>query len=103
MTNDSLRRETVERLRQAVASEAYEDAQTALANYRRLVDAAVADWPPDGPRPDELRREAGELMQWLLQVARAGRAQISYELDQVSAVLHYLQRARQAPVWQAEG
>lgn len=103
MTNDSLRGETVERLRQAVASEAYEDAQTALADYRRLVDAAVAGWPPDGPPPAKLAREAGELMQWLLQVTRAGRAQTSHQIDQVSTVLHYLHQARQAPAWQAEG
>jgi hypothetical protein len=102
MTNQSLRRETAERLRQAVASETYEDAHTALADYRRLVDAAVADCPPDGP-PAELAREADELMHWLLQVARAGRAQTSHQIDQVSAVLHYLQQARQAPGWQAEG
>jgi len=103
MTNDSLRRETVERLRQTVASEAYHDAQTALAEYRRLVDAAVADWPPDGPPPAELAAEADELMRWVLQMARSGRSQTSHAFDQVSTVLHYVRRDRQAPAWKTEG
>jgi hypothetical protein len=103
MTNDSLRRETVDRLSQNVASEAYHDALTALAEYRRLVDAAVADWPPDGPPPAELAEEANELMGWVLQMARSGRSQTSHAFDQVSTVLHYTWRDRQVPGWKTEG
>ena len=101
MTNESLRQETVKRLRQAVVSEAYDDVQAVLAEYRRHVDEAVAAWPPDGPPPVELAREADELMCYVLQVARAARAQTSYTLDQVSTVSHYLHH-QQPPTWKVE-
>ena len=67
MSTDILVHETATQLRQAVASEAFDSVQTALADYRRHVETVLADWPPDAPPPTELARQAGELMQWALQ------------------------------------
>ena len=86
MSNATSREEAAGRLRQAVASEAFGEVQTALAEYRRHFDASLAAWPSDGPRPTELARESLDLMEWALRVARAARARTSQVLDQVAAV-----------------
>jgi len=103
MENEILRRETAARLRQAVASEAYEDVHTLLGDYQRHVERALASRPADDPPLVELAREAGELMQWTLEVVRAARARARDQLDQASAVLRYRQPASQAGTWKIEG
>ena len=45
MTSDNLRLDSAARLRQAVASEAYDDIRGALADYRGHVEAALAGLP----------------------------------------------------------
>ena len=103
MSTDILVHETATQLRQAVASEAFDSVQTALADYRRQVEAVLADWPPDAPPPVELARQADELMQWALQTIRCSRARTRDELEQVSAALGYHGHAPLVHTWKVDG
>jgi hypothetical protein len=103
MTSAALRQEAVLRLRRAVASCAYDEVPAAAAEYRRHVDEAVAAWPAGGPPPVELAREAGELIQWSIQVVRGARAQVRNHYDQLSAVLLYRNPQRQLSTWNIAG
>lgn len=89
ITSDSLRHESAARLRQAVASEAYEDVKAALAEYRAQVEAALINLPPNSAPPADLARETAELMKWALQVLRTARTRHSDQLDSISAALRY--------------
>jgi hypothetical protein len=102
MTNENLRKEAAERLRRAVASEAYDDVQTALKDYRREVEAAVSAWSSPEPPPLEVVREAMELTNWALRVVRASRARTRDKIEQVSAVLRYRTLASPPPRWKLE-
>jgi hypothetical protein len=103
MTNEHLRKEAANRLRRAVVSEAYDDVETSLADYRREVEAALAAWSPSEPPPLEIVREAMDLTTWALRVIRSARAHTSDKLDQVSAVLRYRAAAPPRPTWRLEG
>src|SRR5258706_10569395 len=73
ITSDTLRHESAARLRQAVASEAYDDIRGALAEYGGHVEAALANLPSNALTLADLAREANELMEWALQVLRIAR------------------------------
>jgi len=103
MTSDTLRHETAERVRKALTSQAYDDAQAALDEYRLLVDAAVAAHPAGAEPPAELAREVHELMQWSLRLVRVARAQTRDQLEQVSAVLRYFSQAPPRQTWKIDG
>jgi hypothetical protein len=102
MTGETLR-ETAERLRKALTSHAYDDAQAALDDYRQLVEAAVAAHPVGAPPPAELTQEVEDLMQWSLRVARVTRAQTRDQLDQVSAALGYFCADPHTQTWKVHG
>ena len=103
MTGQSLRQETAERLRKALTSRAYDNAQAALGDYRRLVEAAVAAHPFGAQPPTDLAQEVGDLMQWSLSVARVTRAQTRDQLDQVSAALGYFSPVPHTQTWKVHG
>jgi len=103
MTNENLRREAAERLRLAVVSEAYGDVQTALADYRREVEAVVSAWSSPEPPPLDVVREAMDLTNWALRVVRSSRARTRDKIEQVSAVLRYRPLASPPPRWKMEG
>lgn len=101
--HETSRREAAAKLRQVVAAEDHENVEGALAEYRRQVDAALANWPPDAPPPAELAREADELMHWALQVTRSARTRARDQLDQAAAVLGYCHPSKPAPTWEIDG
>jgi len=103
MTSESLRQETAERLRKALTSCAYDDAQAALDDYRQLVEAAVAAHQLGAQPPTELVQEVEDLMHWSLRVARVTRAQTRDQLDQVSAALGYFSPAPHTQTWKVHG
>ena len=103
MTSETLRHETAERLRKALTSHSYDNAQAALDDYRRLVDATVAAHPSDAQPPAELAQEVDDLMQWSLRVVRVTRAQTRDQLDQVSAALRYFSPAPPTQTWKIDG
>jgi hypothetical protein len=103
MTGEILRSETADRLRRALVEESYDEAQAALAEYQRHIDAALAAHPAGAPPPSELAQEAAELMQWALRVAHVARARARDELEQVSTVLRYLSPAPQVRSWKVDG
>jgi hypothetical protein len=103
MSTDILIHESATQLRQAVAAEAFDSVQTALADYRRHVEAVLADWPPDAPPLTELAQQADELMQWALQTIRCSRARTRDELEQVSAALGYHGHAPLVHTWKVDG
>ena len=103
MSHETSRREASAKLRQVVAAEDYENVEGALAEYRRQVEAALANRPPDAPPPAELAREADELMRWALQVTRSARTRARDQLDQAAAVLGYCHSSPQAPTWKIDG
>ncbi len=103
MTNDNLRKEAAERLRHAVVSEAYDDVEAALVDYRREVEAAVSAWSSPEPPPIEVVREAMDLTNWALRVVRSSRARTRDKIEQVSAVLRYRTLASPSPRWKLEG
>lgn len=103
MTSEALLQETAQRLRKALTSQAYDDAQTALDDYRQLLDAAVAAHPAGAQAPTELAQEVDELMQWALRVVRVARAQTRDQLDQVSAALRYFSPAPHTQTWKVDG
>jgi hypothetical protein len=99
MKPETDRRQTAERLRRALSSEVYGEAQIALGDYRRAIETAVAQ----GVSPAELAQEADELMQWALRVVRAARAQTHDQLEQISGVLRYRPPAPQVQTWKLDG
>ena len=103
MTSESLRQEAAERLRKALTSHAYDDAQAALDDYRQLVEAAVAAHALGAGPPTELAQEVEDLMQWSLRVARVTRAQTRDQLDQVSTALSYFSPAPNTQTWKVHG
>ena len=103
MTSEYLRQQAADRLRRAVTREAYEEVQTAVAEYRREVEAALAAWHAGEPPPVEVVREAMDLTKWALQVVRSARARTSDKLDQVSAVMRYRPDTPPRPIWKLEG
>ncbi len=103
MTNERLRQQAADRLRRAVTREAYDEVQTAIADYRREVEAALAAWNRDEPPPVEVVREAMDLTKWALRVVHAARARTSDKLNQVSAVLRYRAAGQPGPTWRLEG
>jgi hypothetical protein len=103
MTGETLRQETAERLRKALTSRAYDDAQAALDDYRRLVEAAVAGHPFGAQPPTELGQEVEDLMQWSLRVVRVTRAQTRDQLEQVSAALGYFSPVPHTKTWRVHG
>jgi hypothetical protein len=103
MTSEYLRQQAADRLRRAVTREAYEEVQTAVAEYRREVEAALAAWHAGEPPPVEVVREAMDLTKWALQVVRSARARTSDKLEQVSAVMRYRPDTPPRPIWKLEG
>jgi hypothetical protein len=103
MSRDTLVHETATRLRQAVTSEAFDSVQAALADYRRHVEAVLADWPPDAPPPVELARQAEELLEWALQAVRCARARTRDDLERVSAALGYHGHTPLVHTWKVDG
>jgi hypothetical protein len=103
MEPETSRLEAAARLRQVVAAEDYENVEAALAGYRRQVEAALANRPPDAPPPAELAREADELMHWALQVTRSARTRARDQLNQAAAVLGYCHPSPPAPTWKIDG
>jgi hypothetical protein len=103
MISETLRQETAERLRKALTSQAYDDAQAALDDYQQLVEAAVAAHPAGAQPPTDLTQEVDELMQWALRVVRVARAQTRDQLDQVSAALRYFSPASPNQAWKMDG
>ena len=103
MSSDIFVHETATRLRQAVAAEAFDSVQVALADYRRHVEAVLAAWPPDAPPPVELAQQANELMQWALQTVRCSRARTRDDLEQVAAALGYHGHSPLVHTWKVDG
>jgi hypothetical protein len=102
-SNESQRIQAAARLRQVIAAEDYEGVATALADYRRQVEASLASCPPGSRPPVELAREADELMHWALQVVRSARTRARDQLDQAAAVLGYCHPAPPVPTWKIDG
>jgi phosphoribosyl-ATP pyrophosphohydrolase len=103
MSSETLRQETAERLRKALTSQAYDDAQAALDDYRKLVETAVATHAAGAQPPTELAQEVDDLMQWSLRVVRVARAQTRDQLEQVSAALRYFSPAPHVQTWKVDG
>jgi hypothetical protein len=103
MSSETMRQETADRLRKALTSRAYDDAQAALDDYQRLVEAAVAAHPAGVQPPTELAQEVDDLMQWSLRLSRVTRARTREQLDQVSAALRYFSPAPPTQTWKMDG
>jgi len=103
MIDSTVREQAANRLRRAVTREAYDEVQSAIAEYRREVEAALAGRQPGDPPPVEVVREALDLTKWALRVVRAARSRTSDKLDQVSAVLRYQPSHPRRPTWRLEG
>jgi len=103
MISDILAHESVTRLKQAVASEAFDSVQAALADYRLHVECVLADWPADASPPVELAQQAHELMQWALQTVLCSRARTRDDLQQVAAALGYHSPAALVHTWRVDG
>jgi hypothetical protein len=103
MIKDILIHETVTQIKQAVASEAFDSVEEALADYRRHVESVLADWPADASPPVELAQQANELMQWALQTVRCSRARTRDDLQQVAAALGYHDHAPGVHTWKVDG
>ena len=102
-TDENLCRETAARLRKAVASGDYDDAQTALAEYTGQVDAVVAARRADEPWPLDLVREAHLLTRWALRMVRVARGQARLQNEQASAALGYREPAPPTQSWKIDG
>ena len=102
MSSDTLHHEAA-RLKQALVSEAFDEIEKALADYRRHVEEILAAWPPDAPPPAELAQQVEELLQWTLQVARSVRARTRDDLEQVAAALGYLNSSPLVHTWKLDG
>jgi hypothetical protein len=103
VADENLCRETAARLRKAITSGAYDDAQSALAEYSAQVDAIVAARPPDEPPPLDLVREAHLLARWALRMVRVARGQARLQSDQASAALGYRDPAPPTQSWNIDG
>src|SRR5579859_664576 len=103
MSSDDLVHQTAKQLRQAVATEAFDGVQVALADYRRHVEEVLAEQSPDAPPPIELAQQADELLRWALQTVRCSRARTRDDLEQVAAALGYHEHSPLLHTWKVDG
>ena len=103
MSSESAIHETANQLRQAVATEAFDNVQAALEAYRRRVEAVLGELPPDAPPPIELAQQADELLRWALQTVRCFRARTRDDLEQVAAALGYHGHSPLVHTWKVDG
>ncbi len=103
MSSESAVHEAANQLRQAVATEAFDNVQAALEAYRRRVEAVLAELPADAPPPIELAQQAHELLRWALQTVRCSRARTRDDLEQAAAALGYHGHSPLVHTWKVDG
>lgn len=103
MSSESAVHEIANQLRQAVATEAFDSVQVALADYRRRVEAVLAELPADAPPAIELAQQADELLRWALQTVRCSRARTRDDLERVAAALGYHGHSPLLHTWKVDG
>jgi hypothetical protein len=92
------------RLRKAVASEAYAEAQACVAEYSRAVTEAAGKLPEGGGRALETVRLAVDLLIWAKRALRASRGHTQDELARLAAGRAYrIQAVRREPAYRLEG
>ena len=97
-------RQAGDRLRKAVASESFAEAQACVAEYSRAVTEAAGKLPPGDGRALETVRQAVGLLIWAERAVRASRGHTGNELARVSASRAYRTGAlRREPSYRLEG
>jgi hypothetical protein len=93
-----------DRLRQAVAREAFAEAESCLAEYSRAVTEAARKLPEGDGQALETVRQAVDLLIWAERAVRASRGHTMNELARVSASRAYRTEAvRREPAYRLEG
>jgi hypothetical protein len=92
------------RLREAVASQAYAEAQLLVPEYCALLGSEFRSHHPSSAQARRIAEEAQDLYQWLARAVTVDRAHCAAELQQLARTSAYLEpglRARHT--YQLEG
>jgi hypothetical protein len=93
-----------DRLRKAVAGEAFAEAESCVAEYSRAVAEAAGRLPEGDGQALETVREAVDLLTWAERAIRASRGHTMNELARVTAGRAYRAPAgRREPAYRLEG
>ncbi len=92
------------RLRAAVTSEAYAEAERLVPTYCALLDREFRSHPPSASQARRVAEEAKDLYQWLLRSVIVDRAHCALELQRLGNLAAYLQpEARVVHTYEVEG
>ncbi len=88
-----------DRLRRAISSGLYEEAQNLLAEYRGVLDSL----PPGTPELERALREAAEYIEWARRTTLAARAATAAQLASLTAPRPYGAPAHARHTWEMIG
>lgn len=92
------------RLRAAVTSQAYAEAESLVPVYCALLECEFRSQPPSSTQARRIAQEARDLYQWLARTVLADRAHCATELRQLANLSAYLQPDGRAPhTYELEG
>ncbi len=92
------------RLREAVASQAYSEAQKVIPVYCSLLEAEFRSHAPSSAQARAIAEEAKDLHQWLARTVMVDRAHFATELHHLASLSAYLQSGRRTPhTYELEG
>jgi len=89
--------DTSARLRQAVASQDYDEARGLMPAYCELLEAEFNRRPPSSPEARRIAEEARELYQSMARAVALDRAQYATALQRLANLSAYLKPRQAAP------
>ncbi|MBI1789665.1 MAG: hypothetical protein HYR60_19195 [Acidobacteria bacterium] len=94
--------ETAARIRTAIETECFREAQNLLDEYAAGVEAVWQELTPEQRRASRLPQEALSLVQWAHQAVSVARIHSSRHLDRLTGALAYYDRDEHRQSWQTE-
>lgn len=92
------------RLRAAVASQAYAEAESLVPLYCALLECEFRSQPPSSAQARRVAEDARDLYQWLARTVIVDRAHCATELRQLANLSAYLQPGARTPhTYELEG
>ncbi len=96
--------EVAARMRKAVASQAYAEAEGLVPLYCSLLEGEFRSHPVSSPQARRIAEDARELYQWLARTVLLDRAQCAAELQRLGSMASYCRPAgRTAHTYELEG
>jgi hypothetical protein len=91
------------RLRAAVEAGEFGPALALVPEFRRELDAALADLPPGGAAAAAIAAEARDLLEWARRSALCGQSHLAAQLEALAGLNAYTGARRERGLWEVEG